>query len=202
MDEFRHRPEQMERSRARARAAYARPEGKAKARAAGRLWDARNRDKVREIKRRYKQSEKGRASELRYKESPAYRAARHRKDILRRWRKYNNGTLAADGGIHWTKLAERQGSLTCAVCGRVCVPRCDDMGMWPTVDHIVPLVAGGTHTWGNVRLLCLSCNSAKSAQDIKIKHSNPTLHALVLQRMDEMRTQAEAQGRAQLSQGG
>lgn len=37
---------------------------------------------------------------------------------------------------------------------------------------------------------------------IDIKHSNPTLHALVLQNMDEMRSQAAAQGRAQLEAGG
>lgn len=36
---------------------------------------------------------------------------------------------------------------------------------------------------------------------IDIKHSNPTLHALVLQNMDEMRSQAAAQGRAQLESG-
>ena len=199
MDEFRHRPEQMERSRIRARAAYARPEGKAKARASGKLWDANNRDKVRDIKRKYKQSDKGRAADARYKAGEAYRAARHRKDALRRWRRYNNGSMLVDAGIHWTKVAERQGSMACSVCGRICIPRGADKGLWPTVDHIVPLVAGGTHTWANVRLLCMRCNSAKTAQDIK--HSNPTLHALVLQRMDEMRTQAEAQGRAQLSQG-
>ena len=36
---------------------------------------------------------------------------------------------------------------------------------------------------------------------IKIKHSNPTLHALVLQNMDEMRSQAESQGRAMMESG-
>lgn len=52
------------------------------------------------------------------------------------------------------------------------------------------------------QLLTQTPESMRRSELIKIKHSNPTLHALVLQRMEDMRTQAEAQGRAQLSQGG
>lgn len=33
----------------------------------------------------------------------------------------------------------------------------------PELDHIVPLAAGGTHTWANVQLLCRSCNGRKSS---------------------------------------
>ncbi len=33
-----------------------------------------------------------------------------------------------------------------------------------TVDHIVPLVKGGTHTWGNVQAAHFSCNSKKGAR--------------------------------------
>jgi 5-methylcytosine-specific restriction endonuclease McrA len=36
---------------------------------------------------------------------------------------------------------------------------------WATLDHILPLSQGGTHTWGNAQLLCLSCNSRKSHTD-------------------------------------
>jgi len=32
----------------------------------------------------------------------------------------------------------------------------------PELDHIVPLSKGGTHTWGNVTLLCRACNQSKS----------------------------------------
>lgn len=166
MAEFNRRPDQQERNRARSRVAYATAEGKARHRVTGRLWDARNRDKVRAIKRRYKESAKGMASDLRYKSSAAYQAARQRKDARRRWRRHNNGVLPADAGIHWTKVAERQGSLVCAVCGRECVPRSRDAGLRPTVDHVIPLVAGGTHTWDNVRLLCMRCNSAKTKHDV------------------------------------
>lgn len=40
----------------------------------------------------------------------------------------------------------------CPVCG---------LSADPTLDHIVPLSKGGTHSKGNVRLVCASCNSAK-----------------------------------------
>ncbi len=31
----------------------------------------------------------------------------------------------------------------------------------PTIDHIIPLSRGGSHTWGNVQLACHECNSKK-----------------------------------------
>ena len=34
---------------------------------------------------------------------------------------------------------------------------------YPTIDHVVPLVLGGKHSWSNVKLAHLSCNSAKGA---------------------------------------
>lgn len=32
---------------------------------------------------------------------------------------------------------------------------------YPTVDHVVPLSKGGTHTWDNVQLAHMACNSKK-----------------------------------------
>lgn len=34
---------------------------------------------------------------------------------------------------------------------------------YPTRDHVIPIAKGGTHTWDNVRLACMKCNSAKGA---------------------------------------
>lgn len=34
----------------------------------------------------------------------------------------------------------------------------------PELDHIIPLAAGGSHTWGNVACSCRQCNIAKSDQ--------------------------------------
>jgi 5-methylcytosine-specific restriction endonuclease McrA len=47
-------------------------------------------------------------------------------------------------------LAGRDGG-RCAYCG--------DKGS--TIDHVVPRSRGGTHTWENVVLACLPCNSRK-----------------------------------------
>lgn len=50
----------------------------------------------------------------------------------------------------------------CAVCGiklnRKAIPLSPNN---PTVDHIVPLSKGGTHTYDNLRACCLNCNSKK-----------------------------------------
>lgn len=32
----------------------------------------------------------------------------------------------------------------------------------PTIEHVVPICRGGTHTWDNVRLACRECNNHKS----------------------------------------
>lgn len=33
-----------------------------------------------------------------------------------------------------------------------------------TIDHIKPLCKGGSHTWDNIQLLCLPCNSKKASK--------------------------------------
>ena len=52
----------------------------------------------------------------------------------------------------------------CQGCGKQTHER--DRGTFgpdaPELDHIVPLSKGGTHTWGNVTLLCRACNGSKS----------------------------------------
>lgn len=34
-------------------------------------------------------------------------------------------------------------------------------GLYPSLDHIIPLSKGGTHTWNNVQLAHMACNSGK-----------------------------------------
>lgn len=43
---------------------------------------------------------------------------------------------------------------------------------YPTIDHVIPLARGGTHSWDNVRLAHKYCNSIKSAK-IDEKYNQP-----------------------------
>lgn len=49
---------------------------------------------------------------------------------------------------------------TCYLCGKMCIG--DDL----TLDHIIPLLHGGPHTPGNLRVACRSCNSAKQTKSL------------------------------------
>lgn len=55
---------------------------------------------------------------------------------------------------------------TCQICG-VATPEAlrglSDAGA-PTIDHVIPLSAGGEHTTGNVRCACLRCNLRKGGR--------------------------------------
>lgn len=74
-------------------------------------------------------------------------------------------------GITWKTLAERNGSLTCEVCGIECDPNDKIWGSTgpthPSVDHIIRIVDGGEDTWENSRLACMKCNLALNAKATK-----------------------------------
>lgn len=59
----------------------------------------------------------------------------------------------------------RRDKYICQICGKECDPndlRWGTLGPdFPTVDHIVALANGGTHTWDNVQCACALCNSYK-----------------------------------------
>ena len=53
----------------------------------------------------------------------------------------------------------------CQICGKP-TDDCDISNghigrMYPTLDHIIPLSKGGTHTWDNVQLAHMHCNAGK-----------------------------------------
>ena len=70
-----------------------------------------------------------------------------------------------DSSVTLKKLIKRDG-LRCGICGRMCNPFdntwTDHFGASsPTLDHIIPLAKGGSHTWDNVQVAHAICNSKK-----------------------------------------
>lgn len=94
--------------------------------------------------------------------------AKEKRTLDRRYRSFN--ARCQKYGVHYdsnvkAKLVIERDECTCQICGK----RCDFMDKrwgnfgpdYPTVDHIVPLSKGGTHTWDNVQCACALCNSEK-----------------------------------------
>lgn len=70
-----------------------------------------------------------------------------------------------DPSITLKKLIKRDG-LQCAICGNMC--DLNDRSwtkysgpMYPSIDHIIPMAKGGNHTWDNVQIAHIICNSNK-----------------------------------------
>ena len=90
-----------------------------------------------------------------------------RKDANRR-KKIKNALIDKD--ISLEKLYKRDNGI-CSICGGKCDwsdhqyrGRYFIVGKtYPSIDHVIPLAKGGTHSWDNVKLAHLSCNSAKGA---------------------------------------
>lgn len=57
---------------------------------------------------------------------------------------------------------QKHGTLTCEYCGKkelTSVPYRKDSA---TIDHLVPLSAGGGNQWENLYIVCLTCNHKKN----------------------------------------
>lgn len=70
-----------------------------------------------------------------------------------------------DRTITAAKVFERDGYI-CKICGLPCDPNDNTWGLRfgpnaPTIDHIVALANGGSHTWDNVQCAHAMCNSVK-----------------------------------------
>lgn len=69
-----------------------------------------------------------------------------------------------DKSISLKKLVERDGGI-CQICGKAVDYSDIENGhikkLYPTLDHIIPLSKGGTHTWNNVQLAHMMCNAGK-----------------------------------------
>lgn len=69
-----------------------------------------------------------------------------------------------DPDVTRIKVVQRDHCI-CQICGKKCDPKDRRWGSsgpnFPTLDHIIPLAKGGTHTWDNVQCACGICNSSK-----------------------------------------
>ncbi len=84
------------------------------------------------------------------------------KNHLHRARRYG---CEYDSSITLKELIKRDG-LRCALCGEMCDPNDHSWteyhgSMSPTIDHIIPMSKGGSHTWNNVQVAHAICNSRK-----------------------------------------
>lgn len=87
------------------------------------------------------------------------------KHTYERWQHWCSKTGAEyDKTVTLPALLRRDG-YECSSCGIECTKedkRYGNVGpTYPTMDHIVPLSKGGSHTWDNVQVMCFSCNTAK-----------------------------------------
>lgn len=144
-------------------------------------WAERNREKIKayshahylrnkeNIRRRTKEfcrnhrDELNRKARLRYKQNPQ-RAA----DVNRKWRAKNRDKVSewyrdyharrrsasVVERVVLSELTRRHGS-RCYLCDRMLGSK------HVTIDHVIPLIRGGEHSYRNCRPCCRSCNSRK-----------------------------------------
>lgn len=83
-----------------------------------------------------------------------------------KWRKRADryGCTEFDETISLKSLIKRDKGI-CKICGKPTNENDITNGhigrLYPTLDHIIPLSKGGTHTWDNVQLAHMSCNAGK-----------------------------------------
>lgn len=132
-----------------------REENKEKKNLITRIWQSLNLDKHRESSRRYykNNTEKVKLTNKRYSEE---------NPEVKRVIKFNRRAReeSAEGKISrndWIELCNKYGN-KCLCCGR------NDVKL--TLDHIIPLIKGGSNTIENAQPLCGSCNSKKHTKTI------------------------------------
>lgn len=59
-----------------------------------------------------------------------------------------------------TRLGERDGWV-CHLCGKPIKLRSGGAAMAPSIDHLIPISAGGAHVWSNVAIAHKRCNSRR-----------------------------------------
>lgn len=131
-----------------------------------RLWnrahyaERRTEARILDTRMRAKQS----VARMRVEQPEKYRLRGQIKSLSRRVHK-----LQASGKFtmaEWSKLKEEY-DYTCLSCKR----REPEIKL--TVDHVIPLCRGGTHSIENIQPLCKSCNSIKGKKFIDFRPKTP-----------------------------
>lgn len=134
------------------------PENRKKLQEAIKKWSAKNEEHLKQYAKEYHQENiehaherNNRTSRNRWATDPEYRKKKNFQKIphnIRRRKIESKGNLTIET---WNEICNSFGSI-CLCCGAPDI----------TVDHIVPVSRGGTHTADNVQPLCFSCNSSKN----------------------------------------
>jgi 5-methylcytosine-specific restriction endonuclease McrA len=81
-----------------------------------------------------------------------------------RRRQDNYGSMDYDGSVTLKRVRQKYSDI-CQICGKPVDDTDIEHGhikrLYPTIDHIIPLSKGGSHTWSNVQLAHMSCNAGK-----------------------------------------
>lgn len=81
-----------------------------------------------------------------------------------RFRSKRYGCSRFDDSITLKKVRAKYSDI-CQICGNPVDDKDIENGhikrLYPTIDHIIPLSKGGTHTWNNVQLAHMCCNAGK-----------------------------------------
>lgn len=118
-------------------------------------WRAENPELDRERQRQWAQRnvERRRANERRYRQTERYVIARQKRAAAKR------GVTAES--VNRRVVFERD-SYICQLCGEPTQGKYPDPRS-PTIDHIVPLVKGGAHSYANTQCAHYGCNARKGA---------------------------------------
>lgn len=139
---------------------------KDKAREQHERWKAENPEKVREARQRYKEKHREEILQKRREsyENRTEEQIAHDRELRRKYREADKARChrrrALQRGLEATFTPEQWEACkiefrnVCAYCGRA---------IKLSQDHVVPVVAGGTYTVGNIVPACKRCNSSKSA---------------------------------------
>lgn len=87
---------------------------------------------------------------------------KHRKKENRTKKAKENGKY--DNSITLVKVYEHDHGI-CYLCGKHLTLNDDyNRSDAPTIEHVIPIAKGGTHTWDNVKLACRDCNVKKGTK--------------------------------------